>query len=180
MATKRQSKLRNSWKPLIPVVVVLLLAAAGAWIVWGRAHILSTTNGTRTAPYSPPQSNSSASNEQKKSAPPPSPSTDNDSPTPKFSVSLTASKSQDGSGNPVVHVGTVVDNITDGTCTLTATQGQTSVQLGSSTVSNSGTYYWCGAFNPPISRFPTAGSWTLMLTVVSKGARATASTTVTI
>ena len=77
--------------------------------------------------------------------------------------------------NPVVsstniHIGTLVNGVTNGSCILSASQdGKAVIQLRTSNVRVNVNNYDCGIFNIPISEFPSTGSWQLNLSVTSNG-----------
>lgn len=179
---KRSKLLRRGF--LLPLLVLLI--ALGIVLDVAVHHHNSQSNQPgatknvktpNTIDYSPATSGDNSSNEDRKTSGSPSSTlSGGNSSSSAFSASMTANNNN---GN--VHVGTVVNGTSSGDCVLTASQtGQQTMQLGSSKVSNEGTYYWCGVFNIPTSQFPNSGTWNLTLTVTSNGTTATAHASVTI
>ncbi len=69
--------------------------------------------------------------------------------------------------NGNLHIGTVVNGTTSGSCTLNAAQGDKSLFIGNAEISQSVNYYTCGVFNMATNNFPNNGPWTINLLVKS-------------
>jgi hypothetical protein len=187
-SVKRHKIMR--WSILLPLAAVVVVAAAAVVLIIhhnnSKTTILATApsgvKSTDTVNYSAPSKSDNNASENNKSTNTPSQTLDQGSATTSggstssFSVSLTANNN---SGN--VHVGTLIDGATSGSCTLTASKsGSSDIQLGTASVSDEGNYYWCGVFNISTSQFPSSGTWQLTLNVDSNGSQGSGSTSVDI
>lgn len=177
-----QNRRRYLW-PLLAVVIASVLVA-GLYLIFHK------TSGSATSSTSVSKVNLSratpaynSTNNDRKGSSTPSTTLDNGS-SSKPAVSQTTFTAKIVSANVAngsLHVGTLVSGTTTGDCSLTATKiGQPELQLGSSTVKQDMNAFDCGVFNIPTSKFPTSGSWQILLTVTSNGASSTDSVTVSI
>ena len=182
-----KSKPTKSNKKLFVIIVAALLAlgAVGGYAYYKHAAKQTVKVGTAaTIDYSKaPKADNKASDDRKSSSTPTSTLNNGSSgtastvPSGGFTVQLTGANVQSTN----VHIGTLVNGTTSGSCALTATQtGQSTLQLGSSSVQQDVNSYDCGVFNVPTSEFPTSGSWQLSLTVTSGSAKNTGTYNVTI
>lgn len=136
----------------------------------------ASTNPTNTIDYSPATPADNTANENRKSTAPGSGTLSGGSASnsSSFSVQIV---SANPTGNKNVHIGTLVNGTSTGTCTLTATQnGQANVVDTSHSVQQNVNEYDCGVYNLAL---PTTGEWKLTLTVSSNGSQASDSETVT-
>lgn len=183
----RKTPASRSRTPLVVALILLVLLAGAVLLVY--RHHQNSTNAARAAAASNSAAKNAApaadnsSNENRKASSSPSStldtggsSTSSSSPA-SFSVQIVNANVNNGN----LHIGTLVNGITSGTCTLTASQsGQSTLQLGSSSVSQDVNNYDCGVFNIATSTFPTGGNWKIILTVSSNGASNSSNTTVDI
>lgn len=179
-------KVKNRlWKRtgLLFIIVVLLALVGGSIGIYHHYHYKNKNAAkavlTSTQYSAAPPADNIPNNERKSSSTP-SP-TLNGNPT-----SSSSSQTVTVSINPVVnngnvHVGTLVNGTTTGSCSLTAYQaGQATLQLGSSNVASDVNEYDCGVFNIATSKFPTSGTWSLTLTVSTDSTNASGSANITL
>lgn len=180
---------RLSWPLGIPIIIVVLavLGIAGYGIHHHfekkKATLTSVSSETKpTINYKPAPPADNNDNQERKVSSAPSPtlgSTTGTSQTTPGSYTVQIVSTNVSSSN--VHVGTLVSGTSTGNCTLTGSQtGQSTLQLGTSTVRMDVNSYDCGVFNIPTSMFPTSGVWKLTLTVTSNGSSSSGSANVTI
>ena len=181
---KANNKRLAKFRPWPSAIILVILAAGGFYSYVKLEHVrvpLINANDSSVT-YSPPASSDNDENNARKGSSSPSSTLDSGSTaptqTPSFTVQIISSTVADKN----VHVGTMVAGVTEGTCSLTATHpGQSTLQLGTSTVKLDVNSYDCGVFNMPTSTFPSSGQWDLTLTVTkSDGSSSSASAIVNI
>jgi hypothetical protein len=167
MNNSRQ-KATRSWfrRPLgIVSVVVAALLVLGALELFNVTHFFdsnkSTVPGVERLPnvdYSPATTTDNEEiNQQKQDG-----SLEEPTPVPE-TITLSFSRLTQDLTNTVV-VRALVSGATDGTCTLTFTQGSHTLSR-TAAVENKGNYYGCAGFDVPVSEFPVGGSWQAKLAV---------------
>jgi hypothetical protein len=175
MAYKQNNRSSKRRRVLLPIILaVVMLAGVGVGLYY---HNMKPTSITNTNVKAKTQAAYNAPNEARKNSSTPATTLDNGSTAPKtsspaaFTVQIVSSNIDDNDTN--LHVGTMVNNTTGGSCTLTASQtGQTTLQLGTSSVQQDVNSYDCGVFNIPTSKFPVSGSWQIKLSVTNNGSEA--------
>jgi len=180
VAGKQTSRRWPYWWPLLVVVVLL---AIGGWFLWHKpAHKATATSQTSAkVDLSPATKADNSANNARKGSTNAGSTLDSGSSAASQPASFTAQIVSANVNNGNLHVGTQVSGTTTGSCSLTASkEGQTSLQLGSSSVHQDVNTYDCGVFNIATSKFPTGGSWAITLTVTSNGASNSNSVTVNI
>ncbi len=184
--SKKSSQSRRN--ALFGACLLLVIVAAGA-VYAVRRHSAPATDSkqasvrpTNSVDYSAAPKADNNANEGRKSSSTPSTTLNNSSTTTPDTTptNFTVQMSVSGPNNGNVHVGSLVNGTSTGTCTLTATQsGKAMLQLGTSSVAQDVNAYDCGVFNIPTSRF-SSGTWKLTLTVSNNGTKASDSANVTI
>lgn len=175
---KSQPSRRRRVLVSIALVVLLGIGAGTAW------HYYKTDSPAAVAKKT--QTSENAPNEARKGSSKPATTLTNGStaapaPTPSAGFTVQIVNADMNENNSNLHVGTMVNNTTSGSCSLTATQaGQTTLQLGTSSVVQDVNSYDCGVFNIPTSEFPTSGNWLLTLTVTNNGTKASGTATAAI
>jgi hypothetical protein len=180
MVYKEVNRSHKHRRVLLPIaIVILVLIGAGVGYYYHSMKPVSNTESKKQTSYNAPNIARKASNN-------PSTTLDNGSTTPAktsspatFTVQIVSSNVDDNNTN--LHIGTMVNNLSEGNCMLTASQtGQATLQLGTSLVRQDVNYYDCGVFNIPTSKFPISGTWNLKLTVTNDGSEASTSSTTVI
>lgn len=174
-AAKRRSR-KPTQAYVLVVLIVVLAAGFGAWAYkhhQNASKIVHTPQGTIN--YSPATKQDNASNNDRKSSANPGDTLDNGSSAATASFAVTVNANPNGS---TIHVGTLVNGTTSGSCTLTVSQtGQQSI-VKTASVQQDVNNYDCGVFN--ITPTHAQGQWTITLTVTNNGKQASNSTTVTL
>ncbi len=149
--------------------ILLLIGAYYTYHHYSKKTVANHPPSSTKAEFTPaPAADNNPNNARKNSNTPAATLNNNGSQTTNsnsFSVSI----------NPVVsssnvHIGTLVNGVTNGSCVLSASQEEkAAIQLRTSTVGANVNNYDCGIFNIPVSEFPSTGSWQLNLSVTSNG-----------
>lgn len=184
-----QKSSNHNRRNIIIAALILLVLAGGIAFAYYRQHQTQPparrpVNSTSYAKPNPQDSNASNSNKTGSNS---TTLNNTSSAAQKGSTAPTASQTNTISvkivslinNGSIVHVGTIIDGTTSGTCTLVATQGTQTVDLGTTPVESSNSTS-CGAFNVPLSSFPAKGNWTMTVTVTSGNSSTSNSGTVTI
>jgi hypothetical protein len=166
---------------LLVIIVALLL---GGYLHHRHDDSLASEKATSTKLHfsaAPPADNNPNDSRKTSSTPAPTLSTPTTGSSTTDSASYTVQILNANVNDGNIHIGTQVNGTTTGTCTLTATQsGQSTLQLGSSSVAQDVNSYDCGVFNIPTSKFPSSGNWQLILTVTNNATQASGNYTVAI
>lgn len=183
---KRKKRSRVSLL-LIPAIIVIGLVA-GVLIrhFYFSPHVTPNKSSLNNSKYNstPAPTADNNPNNTRKANTTVTPTLENNTPSSSlstnsgsFSVQINPTVTDNGSN---IHVGTQVFGTTSGTCSLTASQtGQSTLQLGSTSVTQDVNIYDCGVFNIPSSSFPSPGTWKLTLTVTNASGSASGSENIT-
>lgn len=182
---RSKSRHRKLW-PFIVFALVIVLIAITTLQLHNAKHVQSA-NSSSSQPkssnvnLSPPAAADNNANNARKGSSNPSGTLNSGSAalaaTPTFTVQIVSANVSNGN----LHIGTLVNGATTGTCVLSASQaGQSTLQLGTSSVKLDVNNYDCGVFNIPTTTFPNTGAWELQLTVTSNGSSNSGNSTVTI
>lgn len=165
--------------PLVLLMVTVITVLAGGAFFWyhhmntnqnaQNSSKLATNRSVDSVDYGPSSAGDNAANNTRKSSPSPA-ITLNNGPTATSDSNLSAQIVNASVDNGNIHIGTLVNGATSGTCTIIATQGQTTITLATIAVQQDVNNYDCGggAINVPTSQLsPQSGTWQLKLTVVS-------------
>jgi hypothetical protein len=185
-SSKMLSRKHSHFTRLAAAGLVIMLAVALGWYMLyhhfstnstttkGEATSASSTQKSAGAPAA-----SNTLNETRKGSTSPLQTLTTTPPSSTSSISVEIVNANINNGN--LHVGTLVNGTTNGTCTLTASQsGQPELQLGTSSVHQNVNNYDCGVFNVSTSSFPHSGNWQLTLSVSSGDSQASGNHTVII
>ena len=168
---------------LITGVALLVIAAGvGAWaLLRDTTPTVGRTVSGGTLDLTPATEEDNEANNIRKSTPDPDKTlnTGSSEETVPFATTINANIITNGDDTRVIHVGSLVNGITNGKCTLTLTQGQQTRTRTSEVQLNSNSYD-CGVFNIAASELPSGGAWNLTLTVSNNGKEASDNATVTI
>jgi hypothetical protein len=182
---KGTSHRRFLW-PVLVLVLIIVLASVFAYHQYRASKKTSTQSGGSSQPgtishSAAPAADNNANNARKGSSTPSSTLDNGGSSTSQATSTIGVQIVSDNITNGNLHIGTLVNGATSGTCSLSASQsGQSTLQLGTSSVRLDVNDYDCGVFNIPTSKFPTHGNWQLLLNVTSDGSSASGQATVTI
>jgi cytoskeletal protein RodZ len=188
VARRKNTSSRKKYLLFSTIIIVVALAVGSVVFLHVRQDnkknnaALSKSSHVNTINYGPSTpSDNTANNDRKASTSPSQTLNDQPSSTPSTnSSSITATIVNSTVNNGNLHVGTLVNGATDGTCSLTAAQGSQQLSLGTANIQQDVNEYDCGVFNIATSKFPSTGAWSLTLTITSDGQQATTSTNVTI
>jgi hypothetical protein len=185
----QRQKNRQSYAIIIILVSVLLLSGIGfGFYHYENTRSLKSVPKTtavkpiNTINYAPSNPQDNTLNSTRKSSSSPATTLDNGSTTTQNST-LSAQIVNATTSGSNIHIGTMIGGTTSGTCTITATQGQTTVTLDTVSVEQDVNSYDCGggAINVSTSQLnPDSGTWQLTLTVSSGGSQATNTTSITL
>lgn len=167
---------------LVPLCLVLII---GGFVLVRQMRAASikpvTATATKTLPavnYSPASGEDNKSNDTRKGTSAVSPTIAGNTQTPgttgsapSINVIITSASAQIDAQN--VHVGSLVEGATAGSCTLTATLAGQPDLVRTSVVKQDVNSYSCGVYNIPFHDFPQNGSWKLSLSLSSNGHQAT-------
>lgn len=181
MARRSTHRKQYLSRPSLLAAVLVLLLVGGAYALYHQhqspkpnvSNPKTTSNPVSTKPSSPADNKP---NEDRKTGNQASTLDSSTDTTASFSVKIVSTSVNGGN----LHVGNQVFGTTSGSCTLTATKSNQTLQLATSSVHQDVNSYDCGAFNVSTSKFPSGGSWQLKLSVTADGATASDLATVTI
>lgn len=171
------------------VVLVLLILIGGGLFVWAKQNNNSASpsdtensgNTTKIRPqntvdYSPATDSDNDAIEKEKSNPTKNTPIDNNEssgPTAgNFEVTITGANPDNT--NKLARVSSLVNGITEGTCTVKFSKSGQSTITATNQVALITNSYACPNFAVPYDQFPTGGEWTVSLTVVSNNKEVTA------
>ena len=179
------NKKPNRKRRLLVLGAVLLLIIAAGVGAWALQRDTSPKTGKTvsggTVDLSAASEEDNEANDTRKSSSDPEKTlnTNSSEETVPFATTINANVITDSNDMRIIHVGTLVNGITSGTCTLTLTQGQQSRTRTANVQLNSNNYD-CGVFNIAANELPSSGEWKLTLTVSNNGKEASSNATVTI
>lgn len=185
---KKPKSFTKKKKAALIAALIILLVGGGAAFAWSKhrndvadsGNTKPSGNSTKIRPqnsvdYSPATDDDNKAIDQEKANPSNNGTIDNNEssgPTAgNFTVTITGANADNT--NKLARVSSLVNGITDGTCTVKFTKsGQTAVTATNQValITNS---YACPNFAIPYDQFPTGGEWTVSLTVVSNNKQVT-------
>lgn len=194
----RKTKTKKSFfrhpRILISVGILVITLAAGSVYVWHHhtKQLADQTAGSKNpvaqtinnVNYGGSSAGDNSSNNARKGSSSPASTLDN-GPSPSTgtsSLSATINATLNGASSSNLHIGTLVNGATTGTCIITATQGQTTTTLDTVSVAQDVNNYDCGggAINLSSSQLsPSSGTWQIKLSVTSGNAQTSTTTSVT-
>jgi len=187
---KKPKSFTKKKKIVLIAALAVVLVGAGGVLAWSKHHndvassdpdnTKSSSNSVKPRPqnsvdYSPATDDDNKASNEEKSKPTDNGTIDNNEsagPTAgNFTVTITGANADNT--NKLARVSSLVNGITEGTCTVKfAKSGQPAVTASNQVtlITNS---YACPNFAIPYGQFPTGGEWTVSLTVVNNNKQVT-------